>query len=192
MIIFGWRTKVYILGLLQKRLCGNCHNETYWLLKKITKWFTLFFITVLPVENNFIEVCPICDRGLKLYKDAIKKTLPVAVLNLKLAKGIITPEQYNLSLHALEPTHTLDTKFFQDIQNIKRYITQTATLTPVQNKLIGSVLLIPVIPLWIMGDARGTYNGYLIFSGWAFLIAAIFFFNKKALIFNKSKNPLKQ
>lgn len=38
-------------------------------LLKITTWFTLFFIPVIPYKTEYISVCPICNSLLHLSKE---------------------------------------------------------------------------------------------------------------------------
>ncbi len=183
MIIFGWRNKIYIIGLLHKQICNNCHNEEYWLLKKSTKWFTLFFIPAIPVQNKYFTCCPICDKGFFITKEEAKKLIPIAELNLKLAKGLVAPEQYSVNLHNLDSAQVLDPKFLSDAPGLTKYLAKTHSSTSAQNKIIGGVLLVAVIVLWAMGDGGENYNGYLVAAGWFCLVGAIIFFNSKNSIF---------
>jgi hypothetical protein len=64
MFIFGWRTIFKRLGqTVDKRVCPNCHNETNFVLTKITKWFTFFFIPAIPYDTQYALACSVCDRG---------------------------------------------------------------------------------------------------------------------------------
>ncbi|MDK2865704.1 MAG: hypothetical protein PWP51_242 [Clostridiales bacterium] len=42
------------------RTCPRCGNTKRWPYKKITYWFTLFFIPILPYQVKYVTVCPIC------------------------------------------------------------------------------------------------------------------------------------
>jgi hypothetical protein len=66
-IIFGFgRRTVRLLGFTAARLCGNCHNTSPWKVMKITRWFTLFFIPVIPYSSKYVAMCPTCSRGVEL------------------------------------------------------------------------------------------------------------------------------
>lgn len=56
--IFGWgKTTVTDYGSLNASYCGNCNNMSSKHLIKIRKWFTLFFIPVIPYESNYQILC---------------------------------------------------------------------------------------------------------------------------------------
>ena len=42
------------------RTCPRCNNTKKWPYKKITYWFTLFFIPIIPYKVVYLTVCPIC------------------------------------------------------------------------------------------------------------------------------------
>lgn len=63
-IVWGSRVFHKLLGRTQQRVtCGNCNNENWFEVSKITKWFTIFFIPVFPFSFKYFVSCPICDRG---------------------------------------------------------------------------------------------------------------------------------
>ena len=63
-IIFGWgRRTMKTLGWIPPQMCPNCHNERPWVVMRIRRWFTVFFIPVLPYESGYVAMCPICSRG---------------------------------------------------------------------------------------------------------------------------------
>ncbi len=101
MIIFGWRTIVTKLGIVFKRLCDHCHNEEYWILNRVTKWFTLFFIPVIPYDSNYFFSCPICKYGFNLNTDQIKAFKPIAEINQLLMEGKINQDQYQVKLNEI-------------------------------------------------------------------------------------------
>lgn len=69
-IIFGWprRTKDY--GPAYYTECMNCGNAAmYWLIK-VRRWFTLYFIPVLPISTKSCYlVCEVCEAAIKVDKD---------------------------------------------------------------------------------------------------------------------------
>lgn len=69
---FGKRT-IKSQGYTQKRHCPNCGNVRKWECKKVTTWFTLFFIPVIPYKFENVVECPICHVGLRIVKDEVDK-----------------------------------------------------------------------------------------------------------------------
>lgn len=53
--------------------CNHCHKETMWELKKVTGWFSLFFIPIIPYEFDYYFMCPQCNYGYKLTKSDFKR-----------------------------------------------------------------------------------------------------------------------
>lgn len=78
--------------------CPNCKNDRYWNLVNAKTWFTLFFIPVIPYENNSYLLCPVCERGLQLHGE--KKEQAVLLNNTTRAylNKEITEEQYQAAL----------------------------------------------------------------------------------------------
>ncbi|MGD0742833.1 MAG: hypothetical protein ABSA31_06040 [Acidimicrobiales bacterium] len=58
MIVFGFRRRSKRLGVIAAP-CGNCASGQL-VLQKVTRWFTLFFIPVVPVHFRHVTVCPNC------------------------------------------------------------------------------------------------------------------------------------
>lgn len=64
MIIFGWGKRTFKeLGTTERVQCGRCNNVRPWKYKKMTTWFTLFFIPVIPYEMKYFKECPICKEA---------------------------------------------------------------------------------------------------------------------------------
>ncbi len=67
--IFGFgRQKRKDYGQVQAQVCPNCHNNSFGHLSKITKWFTLFFIPLIPYKTIYLKYCPICNYGERMTK----------------------------------------------------------------------------------------------------------------------------
>lgn len=67
--IFGWghlTRKQYDSGI--ERECQQCHNHVRMALLNLKKWFTLFFIPVIPYGPEYFLVCPSCGHAVKLNK----------------------------------------------------------------------------------------------------------------------------
>lgn len=102
MFIFGWGHQMKrIFGPVFKHHCDHCNNDEYWVLHKISVWFTLFFIPVFPYEINYLLLCPVCTYGIKLDGKQFKEFAPIAQNNNALIQGKITEEQYNENVKLL-------------------------------------------------------------------------------------------
>ena len=102
MIIFGWNHQIIKqIGVAFKHLCNHCHNEEYWILTRISTWFTLFFIPIFPYEIKYFLSCPICKFGLTLNREQIKEIKPLAEINQLLLDGKITQEEHQVRLNQL-------------------------------------------------------------------------------------------
>lgn len=100
MIIFGWgRQTIKQIGVAFKQMCNHCHNEDYWVLTRITTWFTLFFIPVIPYSIKYFLSCPVCQYGLTLDSKQIEEIKPLAETNQLLIDGKITPEEHQVRLN---------------------------------------------------------------------------------------------
>ncbi|MCD4761558.1 zinc-ribbon domain-containing protein [bacterium] len=84
---------------MMKNHCSHCNNEDYWQLVKMTTWFSLFLIPLIPYENKYMLICPICEYGVKLNSDQFSEYKPIADANTELVKGNITPEEYHRRLN---------------------------------------------------------------------------------------------
>ena len=69
-IIWGFghtTTKNY--GFTSAVNCGRCNNSEPRTALKVTTWFTLFFIPVIPYNTQYLLVCPICGQAEELTKE---------------------------------------------------------------------------------------------------------------------------
>ena len=70
-IIWGFghnRTKSF--GVVGAAVCGRCNNNVQRGLLKVTTWFTLFFIPVIPYRTMYLLICPICGQPEELTKES--------------------------------------------------------------------------------------------------------------------------
>lgn len=65
MIIFGIKEKVTEL-LTGNRVCANCGQVTWHILYKVTKWFALFFIPIIPYSSEYFIHCNACGFKKKI------------------------------------------------------------------------------------------------------------------------------
>jgi hypothetical protein len=63
MDIFGWDyRKVKNYGPVKREKCKNCSNHSTLQLQKLSTWFTIFFVPIMPYRINYLLVCPICKN----------------------------------------------------------------------------------------------------------------------------------
>jgi hypothetical protein len=65
-IIFGFRSRAATLAMLNLA-CRNGHVAAHRLVK-VTRWFTLFFIPVIPFNRTYRTVCAQCGTQVKWSK----------------------------------------------------------------------------------------------------------------------------
>jgi len=58
-IIFGYRSKPTVEGAFKTEFPG-CRKKTFHGVVKVTKWFTLFFIPVIPFSSRLYIGCNVC------------------------------------------------------------------------------------------------------------------------------------
>jgi hypothetical protein len=59
-IIFGLRRRAHQHGPCVAASCPRCHNEVVLAYVIVTRWFSLFFIPVIPISRKRMLICPIC------------------------------------------------------------------------------------------------------------------------------------
>lgn len=101
--IFGWNhTKITDCGPVQEETCNHCHNKEIWQLKKISKYFTLFFIPIFPHDSESLYLCPICNHGIKLDNEQYKDYNEIAQINTDCLQHVITEEEREIKLEAVK------------------------------------------------------------------------------------------
>lgn len=68
MIIWGWRKLRKIMLEVEEMECDHCHNVSRFKLVRLTSWFTLFFIPLIPLKSEYFISCSICEYGYKIDK----------------------------------------------------------------------------------------------------------------------------
>lgn len=67
MIIFGWPKKTKEYGPAYPLYCDHCRNDTIYHYLKQRRWFSLFFIPVLPLSRSkHYLACDVCGASLEL------------------------------------------------------------------------------------------------------------------------------
>jgi len=68
MLIWGWRTRIYVLAMTTF-LCGRCGNPASHAVRKAVTKFTLFFIPLFPISSRYQLQCTYCGFASELGKD---------------------------------------------------------------------------------------------------------------------------
>lgn len=68
-IIWGFgKQTIKSYGIISLDTCGRCNNNVQKEILKITTWFTLFFIPVIPYSRKYCLSCPICKAAQTISK----------------------------------------------------------------------------------------------------------------------------
>jgi len=49
-----------------KTQCPNCHQIAHWTILRVLRFFTLFFIPLIPYRMQYFMICPSCDAAVKI------------------------------------------------------------------------------------------------------------------------------
>jgi hypothetical protein len=102
-IIFGWNhpeTKQY--GAVEPNRCSKCRNTEPWILYRLSRWFTLFFIPIFPHGYKYWHSCPICSHSLDLRHEEFKIYKAIAKINLAFAVNKIDAFEKSKQLKDLQ------------------------------------------------------------------------------------------
>ncbi len=64
LFLFGMRTKAKSIGQIE-RPCSKCTRPTMHIAVESRRWFTLFFIPVIPLGGNYGVRCGVCGLTTK-------------------------------------------------------------------------------------------------------------------------------
>jgi hypothetical protein len=68
-ILFGIRRKASRLGVVFM-MCSSCHTPAAHSITRVRKYFTLFFIPLIPLGDKFATSCTMCGYGARISKEA--------------------------------------------------------------------------------------------------------------------------
>ena len=78
LILFGTKIKRKVIGQTKALwTCKHCNNKNVWPVVKDRKWFTLFFIPIIPMSATQLVICPICGSALRVYSDNREEVMPM-------------------------------------------------------------------------------------------------------------------
>ncbi len=94
MVIFGFRTKVFVMVVLTL-LCPRCGNPAAHPLHKAVTKFTLFFVPLFPVKTRYSTQCTFCGLANRLSKDQANHLVQQANGPLGQSQGQGVQQQYH-------------------------------------------------------------------------------------------------
>lgn len=79
LLLFGTRRSNKILGQANHD-CPNCRRPSSFAYVKTSRWFTLFFIPVIPLGSSVLTVCGLCGFRVPTTEPAAQHALAAAQL----------------------------------------------------------------------------------------------------------------
>ncbi len=95
MIIFGFgggRPKDR--GAVVPMRCPNCGNENYFRHLSSTRWFSLFFIPLIPYSTKHFLLCPVCTQGRPLSREQAARAQEMTEWTGRFRAGSVSAEEY--------------------------------------------------------------------------------------------------
>jgi hypothetical protein len=89
-ILFGFRRKSARLGTLFV-MCGYCHTPAAHALTRIRRYFTLFFVPVIPLGAKYVTTCTMCGRSTQITKETAETYAAAANQDPAASGGPATP-----------------------------------------------------------------------------------------------------
>jgi len=86
MIIYGWgKVTTSDKGQTESQICIRCSNRVKRRLLIARTWFTLYFIPLIPYENKYSLVCPICGHVENFSRQDFKDLVSEAKSSLSIS-----------------------------------------------------------------------------------------------------------
>ncbi|MCB9371888.1 MAG: zinc-ribbon domain-containing protein [Microthrixaceae bacterium] len=95
MIIFGFgggRPKDR--GPVVPARCPNCGNENHLRHVSVTRWFSLFFIPLIPYSTKHFLLCPVCSQGRPLTREQAARAGEMVEATRRRQAGELSHEDY--------------------------------------------------------------------------------------------------
>lgn len=75
-IIWGFGHKTTkSFGMMTSNTCHRCNNHVQRAMVKVTTWFTIFFIPIIPYRKQYLMVCPICNDVIESSKEEFESMI---------------------------------------------------------------------------------------------------------------------
>src|SRR5262245_32816337 len=101
-IIFGWgggRRKDH--GAAVPATCPNCGNAVMFRYFSVTKWFSLFFIPLIPYQTRHLLLCPVCTRGVELNGEKVTRVKQLVESSAAINAGTLSQVDYEREVQSL-------------------------------------------------------------------------------------------
>jgi len=94
-VIFGYgNADNECAGQIYGESCPKCNSNKFSQLIRTTKWFTFFFIPLIPYSTRYWLHCPVCRHSNEIDNREFNRLRPTAELNDRLHRGLVTFEEY--------------------------------------------------------------------------------------------------
>jgi hypothetical protein len=100
LIIFGMRNRAHEHGPCVAATCPRCHNEVVLSYFVVTRWFTLFFIPVIPFGRKRMLRCPICGWTREVTKEAEPLTIEMVGITTRWKQHQLSDAEYSRRVDA--------------------------------------------------------------------------------------------
>lgn len=70
-IVFSTKGTEKELGKTLYKSCKHCNNVCWYDLTKITRWFSLFFVSLVPYQKRYFFTCELCGWGFEVKGDCL-------------------------------------------------------------------------------------------------------------------------
>jgi hypothetical protein len=95
-VIFGFgKARTNDLGPAYPTTCPHYINLVSMHYVKRRKWFSLFFVPVVPYTASHRLECPVCSRGSELTSEQAKAAKELCASHAALVSGAITTDEYD-------------------------------------------------------------------------------------------------
>lgn len=107
MIIFGWDyRRVQNYGPVKRDQCKDCKNETTFQLQKLSTWFTIFLLPIIPYRTNYLLVCPICKSYEEIDSSEFYDIIDRIQSQKESENQMVSPDSYVTENGAIYRTET--------------------------------------------------------------------------------------
>ncbi len=89
-IIFGFRRMLARLGTVFV-MCGSCSTPAALALVRTRRWFTLFFVPVIPLGTKYFTTCALCGRATQITKEGADHYVASAREQAAASSGMAAP-----------------------------------------------------------------------------------------------------
>ena len=110
MIIVGFKNIPKTLGSVDKFECPKCLNYANWKLLSVEKYFTIFFIPIIPTGNEYSIICEFCNHQEILSKKYFINYKIKSEIELAFLENEITENERNLKTNEINRINEKDKK----------------------------------------------------------------------------------